>query len=154
LKGMEENKLIDYAFRNNGDLTFENVSAKWGIREPDFSSGAAYADLDNDGDLDLLVNRLGDPFVIYRNTLNEQAGEHHYLKIKVTGPASDRSSLGTKVKVYVGGKVQLATVSPYKGFQSTVDKTLHFGLGGSTSPDSVVVVWTTGEESVLKQVPV
>jgi hypothetical protein len=153
LQAMEENKLVDYAFKNKGDLTFENVGAKWGIDQADFSSGAVYADLDNDGDLDLLVSRINDPFAVYRNTLSEQPGDHHSLTLKVNGPSSGRNGFGTVVKAYFAGGAQAATLSPYKGFQSTVEKNIHFGLGATLVVDSLVIAWTTGEESILKNVP-
>lgn len=153
LETMDENKLVDFAFRNNGDLTFENVSEEWGITQADFSSGAAYADFDNDGDLDMLVTRINDPFAVYRNTINERRGAHHYLTVKVSGPPLGRHGFATTAKAYFSGIVQAATLSPYKGFQSTVEKNIHFGLGASKTVDSLVFVWKTGEESILTNVP-
>ncbi len=125
----------NYAFRNNGDLTFTNEAHAWGLAEPGFSSGAAYVDLNNSGALDLVVNKLNAPAAIYRNRARELTG-NHYLQVILHGSGANTAGIGAKVIVKQGGKggmggrggtVQMLEQYPTRGFQSSVDPRLHFG---------------------------
>jgi hypothetical protein len=133
-------KLPNYAFRNNGNLTFGNQSAAWGLDTPSFSSGAVYADLDGDGALDLVVNNVDDTAFIYRNNARSLS-PNRFLQVKLEGDAPNRFAVGAHVTVYAGSQLFAQELSPTRGFQSSVDYVLTFGLGGRDTVDSVVVQW-------------
>ena len=158
-KNRDFRKLIDlipshpmsnYAFRNNGDLTFTNMAKEWGLDLPGFSNGSAYADLDNDGDLDLVVNNINMPAFIYRNNSVEQHPENKYLKLILKGEGKNRFGIGAKATVYYNHTISYQEQMPTRGFESTVDNRLNFGLGKVEIIDSVIVQWPDGKESVLK----
>lgn len=143
--------LTNYVFKNNGDLTFKNVSTNWGISQPANSNGAAYADLDNDGDLDMVVNNINLAAFIYQNDTEKQS-KNTYLKVKLEGGQQNRLGIGTKVTLYSGGKLQYLEQMPTRGYQSSVSPVLHFGLGKVTSVDSVKVVWLSGKSETVKNI--
>jgi len=123
-------KLTNYAFKNNGDLTFSNVSKDWGITLPTFSNGAAFADLDNDGDLDYIVNNIDDSAHVYRNNLNEMQKGNNYLRIKLKGDHTNSTGIGSLIEIqYSKDKQQVYEQTPYRGYLSTVETIAHFGLG-------------------------
>ena len=128
------------AFRNNGDLSFTDVGESWGFMEPTFSNGAAYGDLDNDGDLDLVINNENQPSFVYRNNSREQ-GNNNYIGITLKARAGNRYGIGSKIKVYHGGSVYYRELVPGRGFQSSVDYKQIIGLGGLTKIDSLEVIW-------------
>ncbi|GAB3316651.1 VCBS repeat-containing protein [Larkinella ripae] len=138
----------NYVFKNNGNLTFSDVSKAWGMALPSNSNGAAYADLDNDGDLDLVVNNLNKPAFIYRNEANVQL-KNNYLTVRLEGSEKNRFGLGAKVTVYQKGQQQLLEQMPSRGFQSSVSPVLHFGLGKNATIDSLRVVWPGGSQQLL-----
>src|SRR5205085_2939861 len=109
----------NHLFRNNGDLTFSDVTATWGLSQPGFSNGAVYADLDNSGALDLVVNKINEPAAIYRNRAREVNGAH-YLRVQLRGAAANTEGIGAKVFVTVGPTKQLVEQMPTRGFQSSV----------------------------------
>ena len=149
-------KIPNYAFRNNGDLTFSDVTADWGLGRPSFSNGAAFADLDNDGDLDYVVNNINDPAFIYENNLYSGKSESRarYLRIRLDkGSRPAGWELGTKVTLrYGGGKKQYHDHSIYRGYLSTVENVVHFGLGDHALIDTITVVWPDGKLNTLHAV--
>jgi hypothetical protein len=145
--------LPNYAFQNNGDLTFTNRAAVWGLATPGFSNGAAYVDLDNDGALDLVVNHLNATAGIYRNRARESGiASHHYLTVALRGAGANTAGIGAKVSVSAAGRRQLVEVMPTRGFQSAVDPRAHFGLGAASRVDSLTVIWPDRRYQVLTNV--
>ena len=150
---MPEAPGVNYAFRNEGNLTFSNVSSSWGLDESGYSSGAVYADLDNDGDLDLVLNNLNTTASIYENRTNRLL-DHHSLTISLRGDGPNTFGIGTKVFAYTAGLEQLVELSPTRGFQSSVDPRIHIGLGTAEIIDSLRVVWPDGRYQELTGVAV
>ena len=134
-------KIHSFAFKNNKDLTFTDVSGDWGLMAPSFSNGAAYADLDNDGDLDLIVNNIDDEAHIYRNMSRERDPDnHHFLQIKFAGDSLNKNGLGAWAELhYDHGKQQVYENTPYRGYLSTIQDIAHFGLGHLSMVDSVII---------------
>lgn len=141
--------IVSYLFANNGDGTFSNKTRSWGIQKTSNSNGAAYADLDNDGDLDLVTNNINEPAFIYRNESNSG---HHYLQLKLQGAGGNTQGIGAKVMLYYGGQQQYLEQMPSRGYLSTVSTMLHAGLGKTSTIDSLRIVWLSGKEQVLKNV--
>ncbi|WP_018617130.1 VCBS repeat-containing protein [Segetibacter koreensis] len=140
--------VVNYIYKNNGDLTFTNTNSRWGISIPSNSNGAAYADLDNDGDLDLVVNNINQPAFIYKNDANIQT-TNNFLEIKLDGAGSNSQGVGAKVTVYNKGKKQFLEQMPTRGFQSSVSPVLHFGLGADSNIDSLLIVWQSGKQQEI-----
>ncbi len=148
-------KISNYAYRNNGDLTFSNTTQEWGMFLPSFSNGAAYADLDNDGDLDVVVNNINDSAFVYENQLYEtgKAENHQYLRVKLLGDSRNQAGLGAKVMIrYGGGQIQYFENAQYRGYLSTVENRAHFGLGSHITVDTVQVIWPDGKSQLLRDV--
>ncbi|MFD2724905.1 VCBS repeat-containing protein [Hyunsoonleella rubra] len=138
-------KLSNYLFLNNGDYTFKDVSQDFGFHAKINSNGAAYADFDNDGDLDLVLNNQSDKASIYRN--NSQA---NYIELSFVGPKKNKKAIGTKVFLYADSLQQTKTVYPVRGYQSSVTYDLTFGLGENEKVDSLKVVWPDGRVQVME----
>lgn len=149
---MPSSNVANYSFRNNGDLTFSNVGKSWGTDSASNSNGAVYADLDNDGDLDLVINNINQPAFIYENNSNKKTG-NHYLKIKLAGAGGNTDGLNAQVTLYNKGRKQYLEQMPARGYQSSVSPVLHFGLGNESKIDSVKIVWLSGKKQVLSNVP-
>lgn len=154
LEQIPEVKIPNYAYRNTGNLKFEDVSRHWGFTTPSFSNGAVYADLDRDGDLDLVVNNINDRASVYRNQTREQQVEgSHSLTLAFKGDSLNRNALGTWVEIwYQGGQHQVWENSPFRGYLSTVLPEAHFGLGNTTVVDSVIIKWPGDKKQRLLQV--
>jgi len=149
---MPTTKLTNYLFKNNRDLTFSNVTASWGLTKQAVSNGAVYADLDNDGDLDLVINQLNDVATIYRNNTAEKSHSAHYLRIQLKGSNKNSSGIGAKVYIKTERGDQFQEQYFNRGFQSSVDPVMHVGLGKDSIVQSVRVLWPTGEVSILDNV--
>ncbi|WP_456426449.1 VCBS repeat-containing protein [Rhodocaloribacter sp.] len=148
VRQMPSTPLANYAYRNNGDGTFENRSAAWGLAEPGFSNGAAYADLDDDGDLDLVVNNVNAEAFVYRNHAERYTDRHH-LKVRLDGPPGNRFGIGAKVTLTTDdGRRFFQEMIPGRGYQSTVEPVLLFGLGAATRV-RVAVTWPDGRRQSL-----
>src|SRR5881409_1588770 len=148
LKDLRSYRLSNYGFRNNGDLTFTDKTKAWGMDQPGFSYGAAYADLNNDGRLDIVVNNIDAPASIYEN-VQPRDDAHHYLQIKLEGESPNRRGIGSKLILTAGGQKQYLYHSPYRGYMSTMDDREHFGLGRAKRVDSLEVIWPDGRRQVL-----
>lgn len=135
----------NYAYKNNGDLSFSDVSSQFGLNTPSFSNGSAYSDLDNDGDLDLVINNVNMPASIYRNN-----SKSNWISFSFSSDGLNTFGIGNKLYVYVNGGVQYQELSPMRGFQSSVDYRLYFGLDTIKYIDSVKVLWNNGLESSIK----
>ena len=144
---MDSTPLPNYAFRNRGDLTFSNESVAWGLATPGFSSGAAYGDLDGDGALDLVVNNVDAEAFVYRNNVRTVSPANHYLQVQLTG-----QGVGAEVTVWHGAALSFQELQPSRGFQSSVDNVLTFGVGAADSVDSVRVDWPGGRSTTVRHV--
>ena len=149
LDKMPSTPLLNKFFHNRGDLTFEEAGQKSGFDTPSFSNGAAYGDLDNDGDLDLVVNNLNQQAFLYRNN-SESLYKHHYLKVKLKGPEKNTFAIGAKVVAHKGKEELNFQLVPTRGFQSSIDYVMAFGLGDGTVVDSVEVIWPDRTRSVVQ----
>ncbi len=152
LQQLRAYRVPNHVFRNNGDLTFTDESKAWGMDQPSFSYGAAYADLDNDGRLDLVVNNIDAPAFVYHN-VEPQDSAHHYLAVKLEGESPNRHGIGATLILTAGGQRQYLYQSPYRGYMSTMDDRAHFGLGRASRVDSLQVVWPDGRYQVLTGIP-
>ncbi len=152
VKKMPASNVINYLFKNNGDITFSNKSSQWGINAPSNSNGAAYADLDNDGDLDLVVNNINQPAFVYENKAVAQLN-NGFLEINLRGEGQNTQGIGAKVTIYNKGKQQFLEQMPTRGYQSSVSPILHFGTGSDKTIDSLRVVWVSGKQQVLYKLP-
>ncbi len=148
LSSLEGAYIPNYVFQNQHHLTFQDRSAAWGFTQPSYSTGAAYADLDNDGDLDLVINNTEEPAFVYQNHAREQS-ENHYLQIQLQGPPENRQGYGASLSLYYDSLVQYHEHYPVRGFQSTVAATVHFGLGKHAFLDSLLIRWPDGREQHL-----
>lgn len=153
LSQIPEVKLRNYAFRNNGDVTFSNVTTSWGLTAPSFSNGAAYVDLDNDGDMDVVINNINEKAFVFENMLNnQQKNRPHYLAVKLKGDTLNRNGLGAWIELYYNGVQQAYEQTPYRGYLSTIQLEPHFGLGNVGKIDSLIVLWPNGKRETLRQV--
>jgi enediyne biosynthesis protein E4 len=140
--------LPNMIFKNEADLSLENVSDSWGFQQPSYSTGAVYADLDNDGDLDYVTNNTNAPAFVYENLADEKLGNHG-LQISLEGSEPNLAGLGAKIWCYLPDKILFTEHYPYRGYQSSVDPRIHFGLGSATQVDSLRIEWPSGKLQVL-----
>lgn len=159
--GVDYRKLIDpmpinpvsnYAFKNKGKLEFENVIHQWGMGDPVHSNGSAYGDLNNDGALDLVINNVNSEVLIFKNRSLELHPENHFLKIQLKGKGGNTSAIGTQVRLLIGEQQLYQEHMPNRGFQSSVDPRLNFGLGTVNKIDEVQVRWPDGKVTILSDI--
>jgi hypothetical protein len=148
---MPSTKLENYAFRNKGGIKFEEVTSKWNLDVPVNSNGAAYADLDNDGDLDLVTNNINTEASVFENQSIETNG-NNYLKVELEGADNNTYGLGAKVTIYAEASKQYLEQFPTRGYLSSVSPVLHFGLGQRESIDSLHIKWPDGSEQVISNI--
>ena len=145
--------LPNYIFQSQGDLSYINRAEEWGLADPGFSSGAAYADFNNDGGMDLVVNNTNGPATIYKNLIYldnlDSLDKNNYIKIQLTGEDLNTYGIGSKVLIYTNEKTFFQELMATRGFQSAVEPVLNFGLGNAKMIDSLRVIWSTGEHQLL-----
>ena len=144
---MPSTPIPNKAFKNRSDLTFEDVSDQWGIGIPSFSNGAAFGDLDNDGDLDFVVNNLNQEAFIFQN--NAETKKHHFLSIELVGTGENTKAIGAKIKIHRGKEIIQSELIPSRGFQSSVSYRTTAGLGNIEQVDSLVIIWPDLQQSTL-----
>ena len=142
--------ISNYFFHNTKTLKFDEKAEDFGLATPSFSNGATYADLDNDGDLDLVVNNVNMECFIYRNNVDKKTEKNHYLKLNLKGEGKNTFAVGSKADLYTNGMVQTRSMIPSRGFQSSTDYTLTYGLGTITKIDSIRITWADMRVSVIK----
>lgn len=141
---MNSTKLSNCMFKRTGDWQYKEVAREWGLSEPTFSNGAAYGDLDNDGDLDLIVNNVNQPLFVYENTLDHS--KNNFIKVKFKGAQKNQFGLGSTLFAYVNGQTLTTSQMPIRGFQSSMDYTITMGLGSTTKVDSLLIRWPDDKE--------
>ncbi|WP_018615487.1 VCBS repeat-containing protein [Segetibacter koreensis] len=151
LKGV---KVSNYIFKNKGTLAFENMTDEWGIKNASYSNGAAYADLDNDGDLDLITNNINEEAFIYENIENDNKNKNNFLKVTLKGSDKNITGVGASISVYCGNDKFYSYYSPVRGYLSSMASPLSFGLGKHPSIDSLKITWADGKEQVIRNVKV
>ena len=148
IRSQQPIKLPNYLFQNEGNLSFKKQNKAWGFQDSTCSNGAAYADLDLDGDLDLVINNLNQESHIYEN-LSRQLDSSHFISLKLIGSRPNIEALGTKIWVYYAGEVQYYEHLIYRGYESSMDPRVHFGLGSTQNVDSLVILWPDGQRNSL-----
>ncbi len=148
---MPTEKISNYAYKNNRDLTFTNMAASWGLDQKAYSNGSVYADLDNDGDLDFVTNNIDGNCFIYRNN-SERLTDHNYLKVKLIGPKGNKFGIGARVEIRIKGQIQVQQLIPARGSMSSVDPILNFGMGTATQIDSLIVIWPGKKTEILENI--
>ena len=146
-----ENKIHNHVYKNNGDLKFISKVKEWGFEDISFSNGAGVGDLDNDGDLDLVVNNINDAAFVYQN--NSDKTTNQYLKVKLKGPTKNSAGLGAKITLYTKEGIKYHELKNVRGYLSSVDPIAHFGLGEIKEVDSLKVVWPDRKENKLYKLP-
>ncbi|MEO9571968.1 MAG: VCBS repeat-containing protein [Polaribacter sp.] len=147
-KMIPSEKIDNFMFKNSGNLDFKNVGKKWGLEHKGFSNGAAYADLDNDGDLELIVNNIDEEATIFNNNSSKNS---NYLKIRFNGGSKNKFGLGTRVYAFTGAKKQMQELTLTRGFQSSVAPEIHFGFNKEKKIDSLQIIWNNGNIQTLKE---
>lgn len=151
VRNIHRTRVQNYLFRNNGDLTFTKTSDEWGMTEPFNSCSAAYADFDLDGDLDLVVGSIDSVTFMYRNMSRENF-KTNYLQIRCAGGRKNTQGIGARVEIRAGGITQIQEMAGTRGFASSVEPILHFGLGKATKIDRLRILWPGGSEQILTNV--
>ena len=144
LSAIPQIKVANFAFKNTGELNFEDVSNSWGTDFSSYTNGAAYGDLDNDGDLDLLLNNINDPATLLENTLSNEKGLFNYIRFNLVGKNPNQKPFGSEVRLYNGNEIQTKIILSGRGYLSQPESIIHFGLGSTTKVDSVEVRWYDG----------
>jgi enediyne biosynthesis protein E4 len=154
MRELAEVRIPNFLFRNNGDLTFTDQSRAWGLHHPSISHGVAYADLNNDGDLDLVVNNMNGPaFILENRSERLLPGRRNFLRLELRGPHGNLGGYGAKVTIRNGEMKQYHEHTPYRGYKSSVEQVVHFGVGSTTSVESLEIVWPDGLSQRLTNVP-
>jgi len=152
LNSLPESPVKNYAFKNNRDLTFSNTSDQWGFSEVTFSNGAVYADLDNDGDLELIINNIDEPAMIYKNHSRELE-KNNYIQFRLKGDSKNTQGIGTTIKISTADGDQVFTYQPTEGFFSSEENRIHFGIGKDTVIQKAEITWHGGFRQILENIP-
>jgi enediyne biosynthesis protein E4 len=152
IQKMPAGQVHNYIFRGSDSLKFEDKSTDWGFEAETVSNGALYADLDNDGDLEIITNDLNEPAGVFQNMTREQAPTSNYLRIKLTGNNANTAGFGAKVYIKYKAQLQTATMQPTRGFESASEPVIHFGLNTIQTIDSLIVVWPNGKLEIRTNV--
>lgn len=152
IDAMPSKAVSNFAFKNLGDFNFENYAESWGLGQESFSNGCAYADLDNDGDLDLIFNNVNMPSFVFENKTDQY--QYGFLKINLKGAEANTRAIGAKVIVYACGQTFMNEQYPSRGFQSSVSNQILFGLGMCQSVDSLKVIWPNGQEELIHNISI
>ena len=147
LSNLPDIKLKNFVYLNNKDLTFDDVSEQWGLIHETFSNGTVVADLDNDGDLDMVFNNIDSEATLYENTLNQHENDQdiaHYVKFRFDPGLNEHDKIGLKMRLHHGSSMQYVEYYPFRGYKSTLEEEIHIGLGNSELVDSVIVMWNDG----------
>ncbi|MCG8318957.1 MAG: VCBS repeat-containing protein [Cytophagales bacterium] len=153
IEAMPQNPIANMAFKNSGKLTFTNETMSWGLDVPSHSNGAAYADLDNDGDLELILNNINEPALLFENKANDRPDRGTYLQIRFEGNNLNTTGIGAKAIIKHQGNTYYQEQMPVRGFISSMSHMVHFGLGKLTSIDSLWIVWPGGAYQLFENVP-
>ncbi|MBS1577969.1 MAG: VCBS repeat-containing protein [Bacteroidetes bacterium] len=151
IKEMPSSNVINYIFKNNKDRTFTDRNKDWGITQVSNSNGAVYADLDNDGDLDLVVNNINLPAFIYRNE-SQKDSANHFLQVSLSGNTGNTEGIGARIKIFNKDHLQVLEQNPARGYLSSVSSVLHFGLGKDDKVDSLLITWNSGKTQKLENI--
>lgn len=154
LREMPEIKMPNFMFKNNGTFPFINKTKDWGFDLPTYSNGAAYADLDNDGDLDLVINNIDEKAFVYQNNLNNETNlnDNNYLRVQLKDAPNNPNAIGAKIQLTTDSKSQYRMVSPYRGYLSTMENVQHFGLGNKTKIDTLLITWPDGQQQLATDI--
>ncbi len=144
----ESNPVTNYIFKNNGAYQFEDKSQEWGFTDPSFSNGAAYADLDLDGDLDLIINNIDKEAFVFRNN-TDKVNNNNFIRFKILDKRGRKPVYNAKVSIFYGDKMQYVELITVRGYQSSVEDIIHFGLNNTTKIDSVKIDWLNGTQSII-----
>ena len=153
IDAIPEIKIPNFIFKNMGGTEFTDMTKSWGLAFGTFSSGAAYGDLDNDGDLDLVINNINDPALLMENHQRQLSSQEHYLRVKLIGTPINRSAIGASVLIYADGIPQKKELLSGRGYLSQPEQVLHFGLGKKNKVDSLMIRWPDGNEQLLGATP-
>lgn len=148
LDRLPEVKLPNYVYENTGTMSFTDRTRDWGLELPTFTNGAAYADLDNDGDIDIVTNNIDQEVIVYENSSSGRADHNHYIRM-----TSIEKSDNQKIWVFINGASQYIEMTPYRGFQSTVERAAHFGTGHQSRADSILILWPDSTSKKYYDVP-
>ena len=151
LKRIPSTIIENYTYHNNRNITFSKVNSDWGLNQKSLSNGTAYADLDNDGDLDLVVNNIDQEAFVYRNN-SELHTKNHYLKFKLKGNTKNTFGIGSKIELFIDNQILSQELIPTRGFQSSGDFNLVFGIGEQTTISKIKITWPDAKVQILKNV--
>lgn len=152
LPSLTSQPISNYMFQNQGDLSFANRSKEWGLNQGGYSNGAAYADLDNDGDLDLVVNNIDGPAFVYQNQVRDMHPERHFLQVRLNGSPKNPLGIGAQLELKANGKTWMKENYVARGYQSSVDPKIHVGLGSVSLIDTLMIVWSDARRQLLTNV--
>lgn len=146
-------KIRNHFYRNNGSLILDDVSDAWGFDQKTFSNGAAYVDLDNDGDLDLVIHNTDDESFVYKN-MSREKGQGNFLQVKLTGPRGNTTGQGARLRLTAGGKTQILEKQANRGFLSSFEQPLHFGIGSAQKIERLEIIWPDRKMQVIENTPI